>query len=52
MDSLDPTPLPYRYRAYGLAIHSDLELPELAPETGDERDVVIRRRQISRKPSE
>lgn len=48
MDSPDPTPLPYRYRAYGLAIHSDLELPELAPDTADDREVVVRRRQISR----
>jgi hypothetical protein len=48
MNSLDmPRPL-HRYRAYGLAIHSGLELPELCPDKAYDADVVVRRRPITR----
>ena len=41
----------YRYRAYGLAIRSDLALPELEPDTAADAnvDVVIRLRPIERR---
>ncbi|HTV70461.1 MAG TPA: serine kinase [Rhizobiaceae bacterium] len=35
-------PLPYAYRAFGLEIHSDLELPELPPSDSGQPDIAIR----------
>ena len=39
---------PYGYRAYGLTIRSDLELPELEPEAAESPDVTIRLRPTGR----
>jgi hypothetical protein len=48
MNSQEQTLPLYRYRAYGLAVESDLELPELRRDFFGGADIVIRRRHIAR----
>jgi hypothetical protein len=38
----------YRYRAYGLALHSDLAVPELEPDDAEAADVTVRLGSIDR----
>jgi hypothetical protein len=48
MNNQEQTLPSYRHRAYGLAFHSDLELPEFHRDFMEGADVVIRRRRIDR----
>ncbi|MGE3267918.1 MAG: serine kinase [Chloroflexota bacterium] len=41
----------HRYRAYGLALHSEIPLPELSPGSSDQPDITIRIGAVSREPA-